>query len=485
MADGPPLSRRAFARRLRRLPRERLAAFVADLWALGGWETEVADGHVVARRGDEQRRLLVYRERRLRADEAPPPGPPVDVVVTTGGPDGAGAAVADDRDADLVTAGDLYDRLLYAVDRTAAKALLWDYFDAGAGVPVPSVAGSTASRVGALAVALAVVVAVAAGAAGVLSGVPATDTSQAAGPATTVQATTFEITFETETAGGTTPTATPTPTTTQPAPSRAEAALAAFPTCERSPGEVVGVVVDALAANDEVSDDPGILTAYRFLTPGTATAFGTPEDFEDTLRTPSFRPLLNATNASLSPTVRPDGTTAVQDVTVVGPDGNQSRYTFRLALQTEGENEGCWLVSGAKPAQEPDSGDPDGPARALPNCTRTPAEVVETQVGLFRANDPATNDSIENAYEFLTPGTATAFGSAENFASALYSGGFRPLLNATNVTYGPVNRTGDTAFQRLSVASPAGNATYSFTLARITSDQGRQCWRVESAGRVG
>ncbi|MFB6218427.1 MAG: hypothetical protein ABEH77_04475 [Halobacteriaceae archaeon] len=484
MGEGPPLSRRAFVRRLRRLPHGRLAAFVADLWSARGWETAVRDGHVVASRDGQRRRLLVHRERRLRPDETPPAAPRVDAVVTTGGEDGAGAALARERDADLVTAGDLYEAVVYGLDRPAAKALLWDHLGAPTGRPL---SGEAVGRVGALALALAVVVAVAAGAGGVLSGGPgeraaalARTTTAGGGPGTGGGATTPATIWTPEYfAGGlasTTTAAATAHTTRTLAP--AERALVASPTCERSPEEVVRTVVLALGDTDTDAWQDGVRAAWRFLSPGARRGFGSYFAFAESLFTPAYAPLRNATDASLGPTVRTGNATVTQPATVVGPAGERTTFRFELVRQSGGENDGCWLVGGID-ARDGTTREATGPARATPTCERGPGEVVETVVGLLRTNDPATNNSLRDAWRFLAPTAAVSFGSVEEFRRTVYSARYAPLRHASNVSYGPVNRTGGTATRRVSVASPRGEATYAFSLSEFDNlAEGSDCWRV-------
>lgn len=140
-----------FERALRALDRDALAAFVADLWAAGGWETGVEGPLVVAERSGRRRRIGVVAAGRgldrLRR-RAPALGDPdlrdldladhgaddpgdaddPDVVVDASG-SGRVAAAARAAEAEYVPPAALRDRLLYGVPRDTAADLSWRHLD--------------------------------------------------------------------------------------------------------------------------------------------------------------------------------------------------------------------------------------------------------------------------------------------------------------------------------------------------------------------
>lgn len=121
--------RSEFERALHALGTDALAAFVADLWAAGGWETSVEGAVVVVERADRRRRIRIVAGGRGLA------GPRCRIQVF-GGPDLAGvdvvvdasgsrrvAAAARVADAEYVPPEALRDRLRYGVPRATGRAL--------------------------------------------------------------------------------------------------------------------------------------------------------------------------------------------------------------------------------------------------------------------------------------------------------------------------------------------------------------------------
>lgn len=124
-----PIPPSAFDDRLRALSQDALAAFVADVWAASGWETDVDGPTVVASRDGTTQRLLVIpaaRLQRLRA--APETTGPVDLVVTPQ-PSADAGLPRGTPEAPIVSPEDLRNRLLYAIDADTGDRLAREYLD--------------------------------------------------------------------------------------------------------------------------------------------------------------------------------------------------------------------------------------------------------------------------------------------------------------------------------------------------------------------
>ncbi|QIO22875.1 DUF4864 domain-containing protein [Haloarcula sp. JP-L23] len=94
-----------------------------------------------------------------------------------------------------------------------------------------------------------------------------------------------------------------------------------------------------------------------------------------------------------------------------------------------------------------------------PTCERPPGLVVHIQVNALRNNDPVTNEGINTTWRFAAPSNRRAVGSYEAFVDVLTTQ-YRPLLNASTVTYGPLERDGGWAHQRVTVSTGETSATY-------------------------
>ncbi|WP_336336516.1 DUF4864 domain-containing protein [Haloarcula brevis] len=111
-----------------------------------------------------------------------------------------------------------------------------------------------------------------------------------------------------------------------------------------------------------------------------------------------------------------------------------------------------------------------------PNCERPPGLVVHIQVLALQNNDPATNEGINTTWHFAAPSNRAVAGSYADFVETIRRG-FRPLLNATAVRYGPLDRREDTASQPVTVVDATGTATaYTWYLERQTGPRYEGCW---------
>jgi len=117
-----------------------------------------------------------------------------------------------------------------------------------------------------------------------------------------------------------------------------------------------------------------------------------------------------------------------------------------------------------------------------PNCERPPALVVHIQVLALQNNDPATNEGINTTWQFASPSNRDLTGPYSNFVRTIESG-FEPLLNATAVRYGPLERDGDTASQPVTVVDGNGTTTsYQWTVEEQSDAPYEGCWMTTGVG---
>jgi hypothetical protein len=120
------------------------------------------------------------------------------------------------------------------------------------------------------------------------------------------------------------------------------------PSPDLSPEEVVRVQVEALATNDTPYSDAGIEAAFTFASPANKRSTGPLERFQTLFDTPAYGPMIDHATATYSePTV--DGTTAQVGVILIGADGQEIGYLFRLSKQTSPPYANCWMTDAVVP----------------------------------------------------------------------------------------------------------------------------------------
>ena len=386
---------------------ETRTAFVADLWEALGWETNVDGRVVTAERTTpvtESRKLLVPDTHRITSDDGgveiadhDPDATDIDAVVAP-----ADAAMTD-PEVDRIDATDLAERARYGVDRADARTVFSHHFgrplasrasaaggsgpDAG-GADSPSGAADHSPDVDGVP-------------SGAGPGDPATDTSASDPPETrrpdsagaadsegllsrrrarwTLAATALLLVgvglamstgtglldpFSGDTASGdlapgneaatntTTPSGTEAPvgivaagvaesSTTGEENSSRYATIE--PTCDRPPGVVLAIQVEALGRNDELPDDAGIRTAYRFYSPPNRYAVSTLDEFTRAIK--GRLPILldHESVAYGPPNLSTDGEapTYTRRVTFTDRSGTMEAFLWSVTRN----DDGCWLTT--------------------------------------------------------------------------------------------------------------------------------------------
>ena len=120
----------------------------------------------------------------------------------------------------------------------------------------------------------------------------------------------------------------------------------AYPEPELKPNDVVRLQLLAMQQNDD--SDFGIEVTFRFASPANKKQTGPLKRFIGLVRNPSYRPLLNHTNATfLELTV--EEVFAVQDVIITTYNGERIGYRFRLSIQKGPLYPGCWMTDSVTP----------------------------------------------------------------------------------------------------------------------------------------
>jgi hypothetical protein len=124
------------------------------------------------------------------------------------------------------------------------------------------------------------------------------------------------------------------------------------PNSELQPGEVVQIIIDALAENDYPFIDAGIETTFNFASPANKVSTGPLERFVMLVKGPVFGKMINHRDSTLSKVIF-EGNKALRLVQIVGENNETLYFAFRLGLQQEGDYAGMWLTEAVWPLEAP------------------------------------------------------------------------------------------------------------------------------------
>lgn len=140
-----------------------------------------------------------------------------------------------------------------------------------------------------------------------------------------------------------------------PATAQSEGRLAAVdlprPAVDLQPGDVVRIVIDALAHNDQPYADAGIETTFHFAAPSNRALTGPLERFTRMVKSPTYGIMVNHVDSEFSEVVL-SGDKAYQMVRLIAVNGLSSVFAFRLGKQFEGEFKDMWMTEAVWPVAE-------------------------------------------------------------------------------------------------------------------------------------
>jgi hypothetical protein len=121
---------------------------------------------------------------------------------------------------------------------------------------------------------------------------------------------------------------------------------------ELQPGEVVKIVIDALANNDYPFPDAGIETTFNFASPTNKANTGPLESFAKLVKGPVFGKIINHRDSTLSEVIL-EGNKALRLVQTVGANNLTLYFAVRLGLQQQGDHAGMWVTEAVWPLESP------------------------------------------------------------------------------------------------------------------------------------
>jgi hypothetical protein len=125
------------------------------------------------------------------------------------------------------------------------------------------------------------------------------------------------------------------------------------PTRGQLPGDVVRIVIEALAQNDEPYADAGIATTFAFASPANKVNTGPLLKFTQMVRTPAYGIMIDHVEHEFSEVVLMESD-AYQMVRIRGMKGDEAIFAFRLSQQAGGKYDGMWMTDAVWPVASGD-----------------------------------------------------------------------------------------------------------------------------------
>ncbi len=124
------------------------------------------------------------------------------------------------------------------------------------------------------------------------------------------------------------------------------------PSAELAPGDVVRIVIDALAQNDDPFPDAGIETTFGFASPANRANTGPLDRFVRMVKAVPYGVMVDHVASDISEVVMV-GEDAFVLVILTTRDGTDAAFAFRLSRQTEGRYRGMWMTDAVWPVNKP------------------------------------------------------------------------------------------------------------------------------------
>jgi hypothetical protein len=115
-----------------------------------------------------------------------------------------------------------------------------------------------------------------------------------------------------------------------------------------------------------------------------------------------------------------------------------------------------------------------------PNPELSPDQVVRIQVEALQNND-SEDRGIEITFRFASPANKQFTGPIGRFKRMVKNPAYRPMLNHKAAEYDPIEISGETATQRVTIIDTNGNATvFRFALSKQSGAPCDGCWMTDS-----
>lgn len=123
------------------------------------------------------------------------------------------------------------------------------------------------------------------------------------------------------------------------------------PSAALQPGDVVRIVIEALADNDSPHANAGIETTYNFASPANKASTGPLDRFIRMVKAPPYGIMVDHASSEFSEVVLM-GNRAYQMVRLAANDGREVVFAFRLSKQRDGEFRDMWMTDAVWPVAD-------------------------------------------------------------------------------------------------------------------------------------
>jgi hypothetical protein len=117
--------------------------------------------------------------------------------------------------------------------------------------------------------------------------------------------------------------------------------------------------------------------------------------------------------------------------------------------------------------------------RPYPAPELSPAEVIRIQLEALQHNDSRTDDGIETAFQFASPGNKVYTGPLSRFKQIVRNPAFKIMLNHRSAEYEEPHIADDVAQQRVTINGVGETVIYTFILSRQRDDKYQGCWMTD------
>ena len=125
------------------------------------------------------------------------------------------------------------------------------------------------------------------------------------------------------------------------------------PSVEFKPEDVVKIVIDALARNDQPFTNAGITTTFAFASPANKVNTGPLDRFIRMVKGEPYGIMVDHIDSEFSEVVYM-GNNAYQMVNLTAADGRAVVFAFRLSKQLDGDFKDMWMTDAVWPVATPE-----------------------------------------------------------------------------------------------------------------------------------